>query len=233
MPIANLTKKKYDKIAYFTEYNSISLLQSVIKEDQNIHTSLSPIDGVYLQELVGDCQIQSAHKVISVVDYQAIIDNAKSKLIDLFLDFNDTLFNGKIKFNAMAKKDEIQSIVTNNIYAGIYTKGTSNISGGNIVGGQGNNVNINAENIGKLRDITLQIEELLKDIAEDREDIALAILEINTKLDEAKKPKAIKLAFNSLKGVLSGVTNSIAQVKATVLVEKGIVYAGEIINAIR
>lgn len=206
MPIMNLGVEKYKEIVNITERQPISILQGCIKEDENINLSLSSLDTMYIQELLKDCQIQSGYKVTSFTSYHAIINDAKSKLIDLFIDFNETIFNNEIDFNTMNKKEEIQKIVTKNIYTGIYVDGTSNISGGNIVGGQGNNVTISTETKNEIIDILKKIEDLATEENEDRTDIADAIITIREELDNKMcRPKFLKAAFNGLKGLGIGV----------------------------
>lgn len=224
IPIGNLSNEDYTKMRTLYILEPISSIEDWIKQNSDIHYSLTHGESCQIQKILQDSQILRVYKVASRQCMRKIVNNAKTKLLDIFLDFNESLFENDIDFNAMNKKTEISQIVNQTINAGVYVdKGASaNISNPTFLKGNNNNIQINAENTDKIRDIISEIKALSKDIDADREDMAFAILEINTKLNEAKNPKAIKLAFNSLKGILSSATKSAILDKINALIAKGI-----------
>ena len=189
---------KYSGIVDYYEYNSpmysitddYDLSKVEIRESIPKIIDLSNSTGVLTQHLTEDDEKNVTryanihiYKEFSGTDIMSIPREVKTCLLDMIVQLNDDVFNDEINFNVMTKKDEIQSIVTNTINAGVYTEGISNISGSNIVGGQGNNVNINSETKNDILDILKKIEELSKEIDEDREDIAEAIITIRAELE--------------------------------------------------
>lgn len=212
---------KYKGIMYMDDYNDspysiignydltkVEIRESIPKiidfsnSGKNLTCSLTEEDKMHIRYNMN----VYIYKEISVTDIMSIPREVKTCLLDLIVQLNDDVFGDDIDFNVMNKKDEIGKIVTNNIYTGIYAEGISHISGGNIVGGQGNNVTINSETKNEILDILKKIEDLATEVDEDREDIADAIITIREELDNKMcRPKFLKTAFNGLKGLGVGV----------------------------
>lgn len=221
VPIENLGADRYRKIAEVTITEPISIVQRSIHPDRNIHLSIGPHESSYIQEVLEGCQIMNMHKLVSIHQFQNIIDQTKAILIDFFIELNDTILNNEIDFNVMNRKDEIERAVANTIYAGVVNTGTGTIKidNSNIIGGQNNTVTISAETKQQLNEIVRQIETISQEVDDDRTDIADAILTIREELD-SKTPRLrfLKTAFNGLKAIGAGVIVD----KITPLVDKGL-----------
>lgn len=208
VPIENLGSDIYRKITEVYVRGTISTVQSAINPKDNIYLALGPHESSYIQEILEECQISSMYKVVSNQQYQNIVDQTKASLIDFLLEINDTVLNDEVNFNVMNKKEDIERVVNNTIYAGIIHTGTGaiEIDNGSIIGGQNNTVTISAETKQQLNEIIRQIETISQEIDDDRTDIADVILTIREELDsKIPRPRFLKSAFNGLKAVGSGV----------------------------
>lgn len=211
IPLINLGFEKYKEISEITIRDTISFVQKSIVEDANICMSIPPHQSPFIQEILGECQITKMYKVVSNQSFQNIINQTKSKLIDIFMEFNEVLFENGINFDATTKKDVMQKIVTQTINAGIVNlgDGTINMENSHTIGGQNNTVTISTESKQQLLDILSKIEKLSTEIDEDRTDIADAIISIREELDaKIPRPRFLITAFNSLKIIGKGVVVS-------------------------
>lgn len=209
IPIANLGRKNYEQITMVKIKDSLSIIQSALEgKREDIAYSLTPYEIRMIQSIMPDCQIMQIHKIVSRQFFERIIQTAKNTLIDVFMEFNDSLFNKEINFNVMNKEREIASIVNKTINTGVYVeeKGTANINDSTIFGGNFNSVTFNMKAREELKVITDKIEELAHDIDFDREDLVTEIVRIRMELDnQYQQPKVIKSAFNAIKGIVIGV----------------------------
>ena len=209
IPIANLGSKNYEQITMVIIKDSLSIIQNALGgKREDIAYSLTPYEIQMIQSIMPDCQIMQIHKIVSRQFFETIIQTAKNKLIDVFMEFNESLFDQEINFDVMNKKKEIASIVSKTINTGVYIedKGTANICGSTIMGGNNNKIHINSPTKVKLIEIVEKIEKLAQDIEEDREDIVGEIVKIRMELDsQSHQPKVIKSAFNAIKGIAIGV----------------------------
>ncbi len=209
IPIANLGRKNYEQITMVKIKDSLSIIQSALEgKREDIAYSLTPYEIRMIQSIMPDCQIMQIHKIVSRQFFERIIQTAKNTLIDVFMEFNDSLFNKEINFNVMNKEREIESIVNKTINTGVYVeeKGTANINDSTIFGGNFNSVTFNMKAREELKVITDKIEELAHDIDFDREDLVTEIVRIRMELDnQYQQPKVIKSAFNAIKGIVIGV----------------------------
>ena len=209
IPIANLGSKNYEQITMVIIKDSLSIIQNALGgKREDIAYSLTPYEIQMIQSIMPDCQIMQIHKIVSRQFFERIIQTAKNTLIDVFMEFNDSLFNKEINFNVMNKEREIASIVNKTINTGVYVeeKGTANINDSTIFGGNFNSVTFNMKAREELKVITDKIEELAHDIDFDREDLVTEIVRIRMELDnQYQQPKVIKSAFNAIKGIVIGV----------------------------
>lgn len=211
IPIENLGVERYKKIAKIYVWDTVSIIQNAIKPDEDIHLAVGPHESADIQEVLGHCQIMSMYKVVSGQQYQRIIDKTKAMLIDFFLELNETVLDNEIDFNVMTKKNDIERIVNNTIYAGVVNTGEGSvaISDSTVIGGKDNQISISSDVRQQLNSIVGQIETLAQEIDDDRTDIADAIIEIKKEL-EAKSinAKPLRLAFYAIKGAISGLADS-------------------------
>ena len=211
IPIENLGVERYKKIAKIYVWDTVSIIQNAIKPDEDIHLAVGPHESADIQEVLGHCQIMSMYKVVSGQQYQRIIDKTKAMLIDFFLELNETVLDNEIDFNVMTKKNDIERIVNNTIYAGVVNTGEGSvaISDSTVIGGKDNQISISSDIRQQLNSIVGQIETLAQEIDDDRTDIADAIIEIKKEL-EAKSinSRPLRLAFYAIKGAISGLADS-------------------------
>lgn len=211
IPIENLGAKKYMKIAKIHVRDTISIIQNAIKPEENIHLSIGPHESADIQEVLEGCQIMNMYKVVSSQQYQQIINKTKAMLVDFFIELNETVFDNEINFNVMTKKNDIEKVVNNTIYAGVVNTGNGSIaiSDTTVIGGKDNQISISSDVRQQLNSIVGQIETLAQEIDDDRTDIADAIIEIKKEL-EAKSinAKPLRLAFYAIKGAISGLADS-------------------------
>ena len=123
VPISNLGAEEYKKIMTIKFDETISAIINYSEHPQDIVVALSPYERLQVQEVLGEVQIQNAHKVISSSTFQDIINNVQSRIIDLFMDLNDTVFKGEIDMRSQSTKEEIHQVITNNFTAGIIQTG--------------------------------------------------------------------------------------------------------------
>ena len=209
IPIANLDREKYEQITEIEIKDSVPIIKSLLESTkEDIAYNLSPYEVQTIQKIMPNCELMKIHKIVSRQFFETIIQTAKIKLIDVFIEFNDSLFNQEINFDVMNKNREIESIVNRTINTGVYIedKGIANICDSTIVGGNGNNIEIQSKAKEELRIIIDKIEKLAYNIDLDREDLVAEVVKIKMELDShSQQPKVIKSAFNAIKGIVIGV----------------------------
>lgn len=211
IPIENLGAERYKKIAKIYVWDTVSIIQNAIKPDEDIHLAVGPHESADIQEVLGHCQIMNMYKVVSSQQYQRIVDKTKATLIDFFLELNDTVLDNEIDFNVMTKKNDIERVVNNTIYAGVVNTGEGRvtISDSTVVGGKDNQVTISSDIKQQLNNIVSQIEALAQEVDDDRTDIAEAIIAVKEELKEDSiRTTPLKLAFNAIKGAISGLADT-------------------------
>lgn len=211
IPIENLGAERYKKIAKIYVWDTVSIIQNAINPNNDIHLAVGPHESSDIQEVLGYCQIMSMYKIVSGQQYQRIIDKTKAMLIDFFLELNETVLDNEIDFNVMTKKNDIERIVNNTIYAGVVNTGEGSvaISDSTVVGGKDNQVSVFSDVKQQLNAIISQIETLAQDIDDDRTDIANAIIAVKEELNAGSiRIIPLRLAFNAIKGAISGLADT-------------------------
>lgn len=221
VPMENIGTERYLKMMGQENRQTVSLLQQALDSTgADICINLSPVEKTYVQEVLGYCQISEMHMIVSRQHFLNIIDKVKSQLINMFMDFNENLFENGLEFNPTTKKEEIQSIVHNYFAANINMgSGSIDAKESNNIGGQNNAVTISCEAKQQLNEIITQIESIMQEIDGDRTDIVDAILTMREELDsKMPRPKFLKTAFNGLKAIGTGIVVE----KIIPLVDKGL-----------
>ena len=211
IPIENLGAERYKKIAKIYVWDTVSIIQNAIKPDEDIYLAVGPHESADIQEVLGHCQIMNMYKVVSSQQYQRIVDKTKATLLDFFLELNETILDNEIDFNVMTKKNDIERIVNNTIYASVVNTGEGSvaISDSTVVGGKDNQVSISSDVKQQLNNIISQIEALAQEVDDDRTDIAEAIIAVKEELNADRiHTTFLRLAFNAIKGAISGLADT-------------------------
>lgn len=201
VPVLNLGAEEYEKIMTIKFDDTIPAIINYSKhpKPEEVVVSLSPYERIQVQKILGEEQIQNAHKVIPPSAFQFIIDNVQSKIIDLFINLNDTVFDGEIDMKSPATKEEIHQVITNNFTAGIIQTGAG------VIDAQHSTIAANADNslpsevIAKLLSLTDDIDRIIRENDEEHDEIAQDIIDIKSELSEtAPKRNMLKKSFRSL-----------------------------------
>lgn len=208
MPLAQLGKELADKFSTIELRDSVISLSKIMTSDSSIGCTITEYERYHLNNIYAHSNILRAYKPLQQTDCLNVIYKFKSNLLDIFMEFNDTLFDNELNFELMNKNKDIEKVINQVINTGVYVSehSTASISSTNIVGGEKNTINITKETKNDLQDIIKKIELLSKDIEFDREDIANEITRIQVELNNTiQKPQIIKSALNAIKGIAIGV----------------------------
>ncbi|WP_313567120.1 MULTISPECIES: hypothetical protein [Weeksellaceae] len=212
VPILNLGSDKYKEVMQIPFKETIVALdQMMLQQKGNIHYSLNGYEKYLIQQkILQDCEVSNIYKIISRYSITNIIDQAKAKLLDTFIELNDSVFNNELNFNLVEKKEDIAKIVHQTINTGVYISDNSsaNIQDTNIVGGTNNKVEFHENFEEDVLNLTAKIEQLAKDLDEERDEIAFEICKIKLALEKKESPKIIKSAFNAIKGIVTNVVST-------------------------
>lgn len=198
VPVYNLGKEKYDSIMSIEIRDTISSIIEFSKHSDKMAMSLSPYEKGLVQKVLGYAQIQSVYKIVPPSVFQTIIDNVQNRIIDLFMDLNEKVFNGELDMTSNECKKEIQQVI-NNYTAGIIQTGNGTINAanstvfGNMVG------SFNDANKEKLHSILDEIERITTDNEKDHAVISQNISDIRNELQSTNpQPKELKKLFKAL-----------------------------------
>lgn len=215
VPIANLGVDKYKQVMTVRMTDTIAAIIDYSKHPDSIAMSLSPYELVLVQKVLGEAQIQSVHKELSPSTFQTIIDNVQGRIIDMFMDLNETVFNGEIDINSATAKQEIHQVITNNITAGIYHSGTGDVSVTDSVVGNTVSVTMTETDIEAVKKCISDIlsSKELEDNTDAQEEIALIQSEVK---EEKPNRKIIKKSLLFLKDVAVQTSASVCAQAITV-----------------
>ena len=221
VPISNLGMEHYSDFMNIEVRQTVFAIDQILIENKgNIHLSLTAYEKLLVQtKILDNCEISNINKELSRTYFLDIINVTKAKLLDVFLELNEDVFNNELNFNVMEKKEKISQIVNHTINTGIYVgeNSTANVDNSNIIGGTENNVNLTGEFKAQVLELLNKVEHLSADVDRDRNDIAFEIAKIKISLENNEKPSVIKSAFNAIKGITSGVVENVAANEITEL----------------
>lgn len=199
VPVSNLGSERYKEIMTVRLTETVAAIIDYSKHPEDIAMSLSPYELALVQKVLGEAHIQSAHKVLSPSTFQTIIDAVKGRIIDLFMDLNERVFNGELDIKSNSAKEEIHQVINNNIIAGIVQTGTGTIEANNSNIATTIEQPISTETISKLNSLTEEIERLAKDTDEEFDDIAREIVDIRGELSKSQPDKnLLRKSFKAL-----------------------------------
>ena len=183
VPVANLGSEKYGEIMTVRMTDTISSIIEYAKHPDHIAMSLSPYERRLVQQVLGYAQIQSVHKELSPSTFQTIIDSVQGKIIEMFMDIDEKVFNGGLDIKSDRGKKEIHQVITNNITAGIYQSGNGVIEAScSTIAAQIDNA-LSHEVTEQLRQLVDNIESVAKDTDEELGEIAQDIVDIRDELN--------------------------------------------------
>lgn len=183
VPVANLGSEKYGEIMTVRMTDTISSIIEYAKHPDHIAMSLSPYERRLVQQVLGYAQIQSVHKELSPSTFQTIIDSVQGKIIEMFMDIDEKVFNGGLDIKSDRGMKEIHQVITNNITAGIYQSGNGVIEAScSTIAAQIDNA-LSHEVTEQLRQLADNIESVAKDTDEELGEIAQDIVDIRDELN--------------------------------------------------
>ena len=199
VPVYNLGKDKYDEIMSIEIKENISSIIEYSKHPDQMAMSLSPYEKGLVQKALGYAQIQSAYKVVPPSVFQHIIDNVQNRIIDLFMDLNEKVFNGELDITSSQSKKEITQVVNNYINAGFVNTGSGSIDASNSTNTVNINSSMNDEVKEKLNTIIREIEKIASEHEDWLKDISQELLDIHSELNSATpEPKMLAKSFKAL-----------------------------------
>ena len=199
VPVANLGLEKYKEIMTVRFCDTISAIIEYSKHPEDVAMSLSPYEQVLVQKVLGEAHIQNVHKVLSPSTFQTIIDNVQGRIIDMFMDLNERVFNGELDLKSNSAKKEIHQVITNNITAGIVQTGPGTIEANNATIAAKIEQSPSADVIAKLNSLADEIERVVKDANEEFDDIARELINIRTELSKPQPNSSfLKKSFKAL-----------------------------------
>ena len=192
VPMFNLGKEKYDEVMTIKLKENVSSILEYSKHPEKMAMSLSPYETALVQKVLGEAHIRSVHKVIPPSAFQTIIDNVQNRIIDMFMDLNEKVFDGELDMKSTRTQSEIQQVINNNITAGIYQAGSGIIDAKNATIAAQMNYSSSEEMVQKLSKLTEQIESLIgnegnQEIKEDLADIKTELATESPRFDYLKK----------------------------------------------
>lgn len=222
VPVANFGLDKYEEIMSISFKDTISAIINYSNHPDNLAMSLSPYEKVQVQEVLGDAQIQNVYKVLSPSTFQTIIDNVKGRIIDLFMDLNEKVFDGGLDFKSKSAKEEIHQVITNNITAAIANIGDGTVNASNITNVIGDGNTISTSSISELKKILQQIDSLVEGNNIEYREISEELSAELSKPSPAKK--ILKRGFQALKGLLFNVATQAIVEQLTLLLDKALIF---------
>lgn len=199
VPVANLGSEKYGEIMTVRMTDTISSIIEYAKHPDHIAMSLSPYECRLVQQVLGYAQIQSVHKELSPSTFQTIIDSVQGKIIEMFMDIDEKVFNGGLDIKSDRGKKEMHQVITNNITAGIYQSGNGVIdASGSTIAAQIDNA-LSHEATEQLRQLADNIESVAKDTDKEFGEIAQDIVDIRDELNSRNPNRGfLKKSFKAL-----------------------------------
>lgn len=199
VPVHNLGKDKYDDIMSIEIKDTISSIIEFSKHSDQMAMSLSPYEKGLVQKVLGNVQIQRVHKVVPPSVFQHIIDNVQNRIIDLFMDLNEKVFNGELDVTSSQGKKEITQVINNYINAGVVNAGSGTIDASKSTNIVNVNGSMSSDVKDKLNSIVSEIEKIASDHNDWLKDISQELLDIHSELQSANpQPKSLAKSFKAL-----------------------------------
>ena len=197
VPMFTLGKEKYDEVMIIKLKENISSIIEYLKHPEKMAMSLSPYETALVQKVLGEAHIRSVHKVIPPSVFKTIIDNVQNRIIDLFMDLNDRVFNGELDMSSGQGKNEIQQVINNYVTAGVVQTGSGTIDASHATIAANMTSTVSAETKDKLNAIIDELERIVRD--EDNAEIKQDLSDLRTELQAPNpQPQILKKSFKAL-----------------------------------
>lgn len=220
IPVGNLDSVEYEEIMTIRFNDTIASIIEYSKHPKDIAMSLSSYEKVLVQKVLGEVHIQNVYKVLSPSTLQTIIDSVKGRIIDMFMDLNEKVFDGGLDLKSKSAKEEIHQVITNNITAGIVHTGDGTINASNVTNVIGDNNTVSTASIGELKEILRKIESLIETQNPECREICDELKEELSNPAPAKR--ILKRGFQALKGLALSVSTEVLTGKLTPLLEQAL-----------
>jgi len=199
VPMFNLGKEKYDDVMTIKLKENVSSIIECTKHPEKMAMTLSPYEITLVQKVLGEAHIRSVHKVIPPSAFQHIIDNVQNRIIDLFMDLNEKVFNGKLDVTSSQGKKEITQVINNYITAGVVNTGSGSIDASNSTNVGKINGSMSSDVKDKLNSLVSEIEKIASVHDDCLNDISQELLDIHSELQSASpQPKVLAKSFKAL-----------------------------------
>lgn len=186
--------------------DTISAIIDYSKHPADLVISLSPHEQFLVQKVLGEAQVQSVHKVLSPSTFQTIIDGVQGKIVDMFMDLNEKVFNGELDLHSTNAKREIQQVINNYITAGIVQTGAGTIDASEAIVAANYQRVLDSELKDKLNLLVNKIEDLANNSNDEFDEIAQEIVDIRSEL--ASSNPIAKNLRKSFKAITWGISVS-------------------------
>ncbi len=199
VPVSNLGGEKYMQVMTVRLTDTISSIIEYAKHPEQIAMSLSPYESQLVQRVLGQVQIQTMHKELSPSTFQTVIDSVQGRIIEMFMDLDEKVFNGRLDIKSDEAKQVINQTITNNIYAGIIQNGNGTIDAQGAKIAAKMEDGMSSDIINQLRSLADMIESVAKDADEEFDDIAKEIVDIRSELSSNNPDRnLVKKSFKAL-----------------------------------
>jgi len=199
VPVANLGMDKYNEIMTIKVKDNISSIIEYSKHPNKMVMTLSPYETALIQKVLGYAHIRSVYKVVPPSVFQTILDNVQNRIIDLFMDLNEKVFNGELDLASSQGKKEITQVVNNYITAGVVQTGSGTIDASHSSIAENLTCNVSADIKDKLNVIIDELERVVKKEDEGKTEITKDLSDIRAELQTSNpQPKVLKKSFKAL-----------------------------------
>lgn len=199
VPIMNLGMEKYNQIMTIKIKENISSIVEYSKHPENMAMTLSPYEKGLVQKVLGYAQLIGVHKIVPPSVFQTIIDNVQNRIIDLFMDLNEKVFNGELDITSSLGKKEMQQVINNYITASVVNTGSGSIDASNSINAVNNTASIGNEQKDKLHSIVGEIERIAADHDDWLKDISQELIDIHAELQSpTPQPSVLSKSFKAL-----------------------------------
>ena len=199
VPVANLGFEKYKEIMAIRLGDSIPAIIEYSRHPDNMIMSLTPYEPSLVQDVLVGAQIQRVYKVLSPSTFQTIIDNVQGRIIDTFMDLNESILNGQLDIHSSEVKKEISQVINNNFTAGVIQTGPGTIGISHSSISTQFEGKIDEELRGSLNSLLNKIEEVAKTSDDEFNGIAQEIVDIRSELQyHSPNTKSLITSFKAL-----------------------------------